>query len=95
MRVLVVLAVFLLEACNQQQASSTAEAVGKAYNVSYLDNVIRNWQNKVADTDRCASYKARFEAAGSRYESAATGGFVNDMMKIWEEAKAANCQYFP
>lgn len=89
------LAAVLLIGCDQQQAASVAEAVGRAYNTSYRDNVIKNWQNKVSDAERCASFKARFRAAGVRHESAASGAFVGDMTKIWEEAKAAGCQYSP
>jgi uncharacterized lipoprotein YajG len=88
-------AILMLASCNQQQATRTAIAVGKSYNTSYRDDVIKNWQSKVSDTERCAQFKARFKAAGERYESAASGAFVEDMMSVWKDTQAAGCQYSP
>lgn len=95
-------AVLLLSACNREQAQSASESVsgaaqvvGKTYLTSNRDNVIKNWQSKVADTDECAPFKARLKAAGERHESAASGAFVNDMTKVWNDAKGAGCQHRP
>lgn len=72
-----------------------AQSIGASYNTSYRDNVIKNWQNRVADTAECASFKARFKAAGDRHESAASGAFVTDMQKIMNGVKASHCEYKP
>jgi hypothetical protein len=32
-----------------------------------------------------------FKSAGERYDNAANGKFMNDMMKIREQAKSAGC----
>jgi hypothetical protein len=88
-------AALVLIGCDKQQAADAANAFGKDYNTSYRDNVIKNWKSKVSDTERCAPFKERFKAAGERHESAASGAFATDMMKIWEDAKAARCKYSP
>lgn len=89
------IAVLMLVGCNKQQASTDAIAVGKAYNISYRDNVIKNWQSRVSDAERCAQFKARFKVSGERHESAASGAFVMDMMNVWKDAQAAGCQHSP
>lgn len=88
-------AVLMLVGCGKQQASAAANAVGKEYNTSYRDNVIKNWQSKVSDTERCAQFKARFKTAGERHESAANGAFVMDMTSVWNDTQAAGCQHTP
>ena len=88
-------AILMLVGCNKQQATTTAIAIGKSYNTSYRDDVIKDWQSRVSDTERCAQFKARFKAAGERHESAASGVFVEDMKSVWKDTQAAECQYSP
>ena len=59
------------------------------------DNVIKNWQKHVSNSQRCKSYKERFKVAGTMHESSATGAFVMDMTKVKESAKKANCLFKP
>jgi uncharacterized protein YceK len=80
-----------LSGCSRQDAGAIATSAGASYNASYKDNVVRNWQAKVAAGGRCQEFRDRFKAAGDRYNDAANGSFAMDMMKIWESAKAAQC----
>lgn len=91
MNVRLLLLVLILAGCSREQTNATASAIGKSYNQSYRDNVIANWQAKVASSPACASLKERFRTVGERYDSAANGAFVNDMIKIWEETKSTGC----
>lgn len=94
MRIIFILVVAILAgSCSQEQAASSIQAAGKTYNESNRDNVIKNWQTRVEDSDRCSSFRQRFHVAGIRHESAVTGRFVNDMQKIMSDVKAANCEY--
>jgi len=81
--------------CSQEQVGVSAQSLGNAYNKSQRDSSIKNYQRKIADTERCQEFKDRFEATGIRYESAANAAFHLDMGKVWEAAKLAKCQYFP
>jgi len=89
------IAILMLVGCNKQHATASAIAVGKSYNTSYRDDVIKDWESRVSDTERCVQFKARFKAAGERHESAASGVFVEDMMSVWKDTQAAGCQYSP
>ena len=80
-----------LSGCSRQDARAIATSAGASYNASYKDNVVRNWQAKVAAGGRCQEFRDRFKAAGDRYNDAANGSFAMDMMKIWESTKAAQC----
>jgi len=88
-------AVLILLGCGKQQATNTAIAIGKSYNTSYRDIVIKNWQSRVSDAEHCAQFKAKFKAYGERHESAASGAFVIDMTNVWKEVEAAGCQHSP
>lgn len=81
----------LLAGCSRESALEFATAVGHSHNLSQRDGVIRNWQAKIADTPACSSFAERFKTAGTRYDNAVNGSFMNDMMKIWSDAKAAGC----
>ena len=85
------LVLIVVGGCSREQTNAATAAVGKSYNLSYRDNVIKNWQAKVSSSTVCALFKDRFRTAGERYDNAANGAFVNDMMKIWEETKSAGC----
>lgn len=86
------LLVLILASYSKEQTNATAAALSNPYNQSYRDNVIKNWQARVANSQACAAFKERFKTEGERYDSAANGAFVNNMMKIWEEAKSAGCE---
>lgn len=81
----------LFAACSREQTVSAVSKAGKTYNEVYRDDVIRNWQARVATTPRCAEFKEKFGTVGQRYDDAANGAFVTDMTKVWEETKAAGC----
>lgn len=85
------LLLFLLAGCSRESTLEFATAAGHSYNQSYRDNVIRNWRAKISNSPECASFSERFNTAGTRYDNAANGSFVNDMMQIWADAKAAGC----
>lgn len=80
-----------LGACSREDVSAIATSAGTSYNASYKDNVVKNWQSNVAGAPRCQEFKIRFKSAGDRHSNAANGAFAMDMMKIWEEAKSAQC----
>ena len=84
-----------LMACSQEQIESATRTAGAAYNESHRDSVIRNWQNRVADSEQCAQFKERMRAAGERYTSAANAAFVADMNKVKKAAQIANCLHEP
>lgn len=87
----VVICVLGLSACSPEDVNAVATTAGASYNASYKDNVVKNWQSKVVSTPRCQEFKVRFKSTGDRYRDAANGAFAMDMMKIWEEAKSAQC----
>lgn len=91
MNIRVVFLLLLISACSREQTNVAVGALGKAYNSSYRDDVIKNWQAKVSSSPHCVPFKERFKVVGERYDSAANGAFVNDMMKIWEETKSSGC----
>lgn len=62
-----------------------------SYQENYRDSVIRNWQSRVADTDRCKPFKERFLSTGKRHLTAASAVFHTDMMAVWESAKKNGC----
>lgn len=80
-----------LSGCSRKDVSAIANSAGASYNASYKGSVVKNWQSKVSDGPRCKEFKDRFKAVGDRYGDAANGSFAMDMMKIWEDAKAAQC----
>lgn len=88
---LVVLLLFVLFGCSREQVASASANAAKSYNESYRDNVIKNWQARVSTAPACIEFKNRFQAAGSRYDSAANGAFMNDMTTIWDATKAVGC----
>jgi len=91
-RILLFLSVFLLvTGCSPEQRNSAVSAASKSYLTSNRDGVIKNWQDKVSPSPACQDFKTRFKTAGERYDNAANGAFMNDMMKIWEATKTANC----
>lgn len=77
----------------REQFNPAVNSAGKSYNQSYKNNVVKNWQLKVADTPQCRRFKDRFKIAGDRYDDALNGGFHMDMMKIWEDVKRAHCGF--
>lgn len=81
----------ILTACSREQSAAVGGAAAKSYLESNRDNIIKNWQAKVAPTPGCAVFKEQFRAAGSRYDSAAAASFHTDMTRVWEAAKAAKC----
>lgn len=83
--------IWALSGCSRQDVRAIATSAGASYNASYKDNVVKNWQAKVAAGGRCQEFRNRFKAAGDRYNDAANGAFAMDMMKIWDSAKAAQC----
>lgn len=85
------LLVCVLAACSREQTVAAGNAAAKSYNESSRDNIIKNWQAKVASTPACAEFKQQFLAVGSRYDSPAAASFHIDMSKVWEAAKAAKC----
>lgn len=80
-----------MASCSREQADAAASAIGQSYHLSYRDGVIKNWQAGVANHPHCAHFKEMFKSAGERYDNAANGKFMNDMMKIREQAKSAGC----
>lgn len=91
MKAVALLALCVLASCSREQTTAISGSVTKTYLESSRDNIIKNWQAKVASTSACAEFKVRFQAAGSRYGNAVNGGFANDMLKIWEATKRAGC----
>jgi len=91
MNIPIILLAVILVGCSPEQSSSAVSAVTKSYTESYRDNVIKNYQARVTNAPSCAQFKERFKTVGERYDNASNGAFVNDMMKIWEATKAANC----
>lgn len=81
----------VLAGCSREQATPIINSVAKTYNESYRDNVIKNWQAKVAPTPACAEFKGRFQTVGSRFDNAVNGSFIGEMTKVWEATKAAGC----
>lgn len=81
----------LLASCSRESTLEFATEVSHSYKQSHRDNVIRNWRAKISDSPACTSFSERFETVGTRYDNAANGSFMNDMMKIWSEAKIAGC----
>lgn len=78
-------------ACSREQAAAAGNAAAKSYLESNRDNIIKNWQAKVASTPVCADFKEQFRAVGSRYDNAANASFSIEMSKVWEATKAAKC----
>lgn len=79
--------------CSNEDLASAGKTLGEAYNTSNRENVIGNWKSRVDDRPECAGFKARFDRAGKRHQSAASGAFANDMMKIMGDVKAAGCEF--
>ena len=91
MKIATLLMLCILAGCSREQTAAIGNSVAKSYNESYKDNVVKNWQAKVASTHACSEFKDRFQTVGSRYDNAANGLFIGDMMKIWDATKAAGC----
>lgn len=91
MKIAALLTLCILASCSREQTAAISNSVTKTYLESSRDNIIKNWQAKVASTPACAEFKIRFQASGSRYDNAVNGGFANDMLKIWEATKHAGC----
>lgn len=77
--------------CSREQVASASSTAAKSYNESYRDNVIKNWQARVSPAPTCVEFKNRFKTAGERYDNAANGMFMQDVLKIWDATKAAGC----
>jgi hypothetical protein len=90
-RTLALIFISLLVACSREQTNSAVIAVSKTYNESYRDNVIKNYQARVANTPNCSEFREKLKIVGERYDNAVNGGFANDMIEILKAAKAANC----
>lgn len=90
-RVFLLMLFFGFAGCSQEQTATIAKSVGGAYNTSYRDNVIKNWQARVSGELRCAEFKSKFQSVGERYADAANGAFMQDVFKVWEATKAAGC----
>jgi hypothetical protein len=80
-----------LTACSRQDTLVAAQTAGQSSVVGHRDGVIRNWQGRISGDSRCRIFKDRLAAEGTRYGSAATGGFVMAMQRISTEAKVVNC----
>ncbi len=91
MKIFALFFLLVLAGCSREQTLEIGASLGKSYNVSYRDGVIKNWQAKVASAPACLGFKERFKAAGTRYDSAANGMFVQDMTTVWSDTKAAGC----
>jgi len=91
MNIKFILLALILVGCSPEQSSATVSTVTKSYIESYRDNVIKNYQTKVMNSPSCIQFKERFKTIGERYDSASSGAFMNDMMKIWEATKTASC----
>lgn len=89
--VFVLMLIFGLAGCSQEQTATIAKSVGGAYNTSYRDNVIKNWQARVSGEPRCAEFKSRFKSVGERYADAANGAFMQDVSRVWEATKTSGC----
>ncbi len=85
------LAVCVLTACSREQTAAAGNPAAKSYLESNRDNIIKNWQAKVASTPNCAEFKEQFRAVGSRFDNAANASFSIELSKIWEAAKQAKC----
>jgi hypothetical protein len=84
-----VLVLCVVGASGEQAFADNSAA--KLYHDSNRDNIIRNWQAKVSPDPRCAGFKDRFHAVGSRFDNAANASFSIEMSKVWEATKAAKC----
>jgi len=73
------------------ELNAALSSAGESYNETYKDNVVKNWQTKVASFPACDVYKERFKEIGARYDNAANGLFSMDMLKLWDEVKNAKC----
>jgi hypothetical protein len=91
MKIATLLTLCILAGCSREQTNAIGNSVAKTHNESYKDNVVKNWQAKVASTPACSVFKDRFQTAGSRYDNASNGLFIGDMMKVWDATKAAGC----
>lgn len=80
-----------LGASSGEQAAFADNPASKLYHQSNRDNIIKNWQAKVASSSRCDGFKEQFRVVGSRFDNAANASFSIEMSKIWEAAKAAKC----
>jgi hypothetical protein len=85
----------VLTACSREQTAAAGNSAAKSYLESNRDNIIRNWQAKVASTPGCAGFKEQFRAVGSQFDNAANATFSIEMSKIWEAAKQAKCAAAP
>jgi hypothetical protein len=81
----------LLTACSREQTAAAGNTAAKSYLESNRDNIIKNWQAKVAPTPSCAEFKEQFRSVGNRYDNAANASFSIEMSKVWEATKAAKC----
>jgi hypothetical protein len=88
-RLLLVLCI--LAACSREQTAAAGNAAAKSYLESNRDNIIKNWQGKVASTPACTEFKDQFRIVGNRYDNAANASFSIEMSKVWEATKAAKC----
>lgn len=77
--------------CSREQAATASKLAAKSYNESNRDNIIQNWQAKVAAAPECVRFKDELRVVGSRFDSAANASFHVEMTKVWEAAKAARC----
>ena len=91
MRQYLILSLFVLTACSQEDVQQLGDKAGDFYNSSTRDNVIENWQDRVSSEPQCANFKEQFQLIGETHKSAASGAFVNDMQNIMREVKANNC----
>lgn len=80
-----------LTACSREQSVEVVQTAGKAYNASYRDNVIGNWQRRVKDTPDCEPFREQFKIEGEKYSSPASGAFVTAMQRVKATAAAAGC----
>ena len=83
--------VLILVGCSREQILEGVAVIAKNEQVSYRNNVIRNWQNRVVDSPACIGFKESFKVTGTRYDNAVNGKFMNDMTSIWSNVKAAGC----
>ena len=74
-----------------QNGVSLTQELGQNYNLHHRNNVIRNHQSRIKQDTRCSVFRDRIHAAGTRHETAASGGFALDIMAVTDAAAQADC----
>jgi hypothetical protein len=87
----VALVLAFLVACSGESFQSAAEAGIQRIQESQRDGVIRNYQRRISDEERCAHFKERLLTEGQRYDGAANAAFHVELGKVKKAAARVGC----